>query len=240
MSRGPFHSVAWDNEGLLQIPDDPFGTSLRIWTGADLELPSGGSHYGYVYEGSLLLDCASGRFELSPGMYFALPGPARLGGLGRAIVIERAVHRALFSLGGPIEEFGRLCYIDGCTDSLLLAPAVLGAPCLNLLHLPAGTVQTSHSHPSVRVGIVVSGSGSCVTPGGSTPLSPGQVFVIEAHGAHCFHTDEEALRVIAYHPDSDTGPQDHDHPMINRTYVGGRSASQLPGIRTTGGAGSRS
>jgi hypothetical protein len=40
------------------------------------------------------------------------------------------------------------------------------------------------------------------------------------------------LRVIAYHPDSDFGPTHEDHPMINRTMVGGVSASELPHLRT--------
>ena len=43
---------------------------------------------------------------------------------------------------------------------------------------------------------------------------------------------DEALRVIAYHPDTDTGPTHTDHPMINRTYIEGRSASHLPTLQT--------
>jgi hypothetical protein len=40
------------------------------------------------------------------------------------------------------------------------------------------------------------------------------------------------MRVVAYHPDSDFGPQDEDHPMINRTIVDGVSASKIDAIRT--------
>lgn len=40
------------------------------------------------------------------------------------------------------------------------------------------------------------------------------------------------MDVIAYHPDSDFGPQDEDHPMVNRTIVDGVSASKLEAIRT--------
>jgi len=27
------------------------------------------------------------------------------------------------------------------------------------------------------------------------------------------------MDIIAYHPDSDFGPTDIDHPMLNRTYI---------------------
>jgi quercetin dioxygenase-like cupin family protein len=58
-------------------------------------------------------------------------------------------------------------------------------------------------------------------------LEPGQIFIIPPHTEHSFFTEDEALRVIAYHPDTDTGPSDGDHPMINRTMVGGVSAARL-------------
>ncbi|MEE2829823.1 MAG: hypothetical protein VX498_11600, partial [Myxococcota bacterium] len=232
MNQGPFTSVSWEQATPLSVPDDAFGTCLRVWACGSLELPAGASHYGFIDQGPARITCESGSYELQPGMYFALPGPGRLDGPGRGIVIARPGHRCLFALGGPIEEQGRLRYVDGCTDTLLLSPARVGAPCLNLLHLPPGTHQTAHTHPSVRVGMTVSGRGHCLTPDGIFELSPSQIFVIQADGEHCFQTDQEALRVIAYHPDSDTGPSDGDHPMINRTFVGGRSAATLPSIRT--------
>jgi hypothetical protein len=36
---------------------------------------------------------------------------------------------------------------------------------------------------------------------------------------HSFFTREAALDVVAWHPDSDFGPRDDDHPMINRTVI---------------------
>lgn len=41
------------------------------------------------------------------------------------------------------------------------------------------------------------------------------------------------MDVIAYHPDSDTGPTYDDQPMINRTIVDGVSAADIDEIRTT-------
>ncbi len=34
-----------------------------------------------------------------------------------------------------------------------------------------------------------------------------------------FFTRDEALDVVAWHPDSDFGPRDDDHPMTNRTVI---------------------
>ena len=65
------------------------------------------------------------------------------------------------------------------------------------------------------------------------PLEAGTSFVIPANVLHAFETSEsDTLDVIAFHPDSDFGPAPTDHPMINRTVVGGVSASLLPDIQT--------
>ena len=136
--------------------------------------------------------------------------------------MSMAATRGLFQIGGPVEETGRLRYIDGCSDTLLIAPPMLGDPCLNLLHIPPGTHQTEHTHPSLRVGIVVDGAGVCRTPDGETPLTPGLVFAIRTDGRHSFHTEDTALRIVAWHPDSDFGPTHAQHPMLNRTLVNGQ------------------
>ena len=165
------------------------------------------------------------------------------GGAGPAGAGRR--HRALFAVGGPVEDGpGRLPYIDGCTDTLLVAPVRMGAPCLNHLHFPGGVRQTGHTHPSGRSGLVLSGSGTCVIdagteggggPAGSRiPLTPGTAFVIPAGAPHAFETAEGgSLDVVAFHPDSDFGPTATDHPMVNRTIVNGVPASQIAAIQTT-------
>ena len=94
----------------------------------------------------------------------------------------------------------------------LLSSQVTAAP-------PPHTQQTPHTHPSLRVGLVVRGAGQCVTPNDRTPLEPGRVFIIRADGLHCFHTNTSELLIVAYHPDSDFGPTDTLHPMINRTIL---------------------
>ena len=41
------------------------------------------------------------------------------------------------------------------------------------------------------------------------------------------------MDVIAYHPDSDWGPTDETHPMVNRTFVEGQKIDNTVGIHTS-------
>ena len=201
---------------LADLRDDPFPSTFARWEGQAV-LPSGATHFLFV-ETETSIEFEGQRHRAAAGMYLSLPGPATLTG-GRGVITSRHAYDGFFVLGGPVEEYGRLRYIDGCTDSLLIPPVMLGDPCLNLLHIPPGTRQTRHTHPSFRSGLILSGHGECVTPTASHPLSPGLAFLIPAGALHSFHTGEEALRVIAFHPDSDFGPTHESHPMVNRTIL---------------------
>lgn len=200
-------------------------------------MPGDGTHFGYVAAGTVRIRSSMmPEFTAGAGNYFALAGHAELwpaNGISSGIVVTRIGYRGLNQVGGPIEEKGRLRYIDGCTDSLLIPPVKAGDPCLNLLYFPASIDQTWHTHPSVRCGIVAAGRGECHTESCVTPLSPGLGFIIGPNTPHKFRTEPGSpMSVIAYHPDSDFGPTDHDHPMINRTIVDGKSASLIESIRT--------
>jgi mannose-6-phosphate isomerase-like protein (cupin superfamily) len=220
---------------LAETTGDDFPSRLSAWRGRPLELTGGGTHFGFVHEGYATLEAPAGTFKLRPGMYFAAPSACRIGGPGAGILVTRPGYAGVFSLGGPIEPKGRLRYIDGCTDSLLIAPQMAGDPCLNALYFPAHVSQTEHTHPSARVGLVVRGAGLCRTPGEEHALTPGLAFVIRAGGPHSFATSGEELVVVAYHPDSDHGPTHEAHPMINRTLVGGIPASRLAPLHTREG-----
>jgi quercetin dioxygenase-like cupin family protein len=231
-----FQRFALVHGPLCRWSEPPHPTSLWAWAHDRLVIPeSFATHFGFVLDGGAELICPQGRFTLRGGMFFVAVGPfeveAGVSG-GRGLVVSSHHHRGWFQLGGPIEPAGRLRYIDGCTDTLLVGPPVRGDPCLNLLHIPPGTHQTRHTHPSLRAGLIVSGAGRCVTPQAEHPLEPGTAFVIPPNGPHSFHTDERELLVIAYHPDSDTGPDHADHPMVNRTIVQGVPASKRPEIAT--------
>ena len=219
--------------GLLQTRvGAPYLTDLGGFSKGPLTLGDHGSHYGFVQQGSLEVSCAAGRFSLQEGMYFCIPGAAELDARGGGFFVTRHGHEAFFQIGGPIEEKGRLRYIDGCTDSLLIPPILMGDPCFNLLHFPPGIFQTAHTHPSLRAGMVARGSGVCHLADRQVALEPGVIFHIPADTHHHFATTDQAMTVIAYHPDSDFGPQHDDHPMINRTMVDGVSARFLETIQT--------
>jgi hypothetical protein len=197
-------------------------TRVRAWNQSTLELPSEGTHYVFAHAGTSTLTYRAATYPLAAGMFASIPGAFAVSGVGAegaGLVITHAGYEGLFQLGGPIEAKGRLRYIDGCTDSLLLAPPVLGDPCLNHLHIPAGTTQTRHVHPSIRVGMVVRGEGVCVTPERELSLRPGLAFMIPAEQLHSFCTGASSLDVVVYHPESDTGPTHEDHPMLNRTLI---------------------
>jgi quercetin dioxygenase-like cupin family protein len=226
-----FSGFALQHGLLCDLRRGPYPSALHGWKDVGLALQGGATHFGYVNAGSCTIVTGSGRFTLSAGMVFSIPDAGTVAG-GEGIVVSRYGYRGFFQIGGPVEQEGRLKYMDGCTDSLLIPPVTRGDACLNLLCFPPGVTQTPHTHPSVRVGIVASGSGTCVTPQGKVPLLPGRAFVIHAAGLHSFNTRDDFMRIIAYHPDSDFGPTHEDHPMINRTFVNGTRASLVPEILT--------
>jgi len=138
---------------------------------------------------------------------------------GVAVIITRLGFIGQQSVGGPIEQNGRLCYIDGCSDSLLIYPPRLGDPSLNMLYFPPGIDQTFHIHPSLRLGMVVRGKGYSCFQDQEIALEVGNIFSIEERELHRFRTEDESMTVIAFHPDGDWGPTDQNHTMLNRTYI---------------------
>lgn len=198
---------------------------------------TGCTHYGYVHQGFVQFAYDGAPFFLPAGFYFSIPDTVTLTPQGEALIflVSAQNQRGFFHIG-RIEREGRLKYINGCTDSLLIPPVKMGDPCLNLLYFPPNTDQTMHTHPSDRIGMVLSGNGICITEDSrgrmEHPLIAGRFFCIHAEGQHKFQTVDSEMRVLAYHPDSDFGPQDEDHPMINRTIVEGVSARDLTEIHT--------
>ena len=196
------------------------------------------STYGFAVSAMDVIS-NSGRHFARAGCWFAIPGPIKIRS-GAGVLIRLDGWRCLPQVGGPIEQIGRLRYIDGCTDTVLVAPPRLGDPVLNHLHFPPGIRQTLHTHPSLRCGVVARGTGRAIIPDPDgepgtlkeLPLRHGDVWFLPVDGVHGFYTDDDTLDVIAWHPDSDTGPTDQDHPMLNRTLVEGVSARELERIQT--------
>ncbi|WP_437991347.1 cupin domain-containing protein [Sorangium sp. So ce145] len=217
---------------LKRLPHPTWPCELWSYRPGPWQPPAEGTHYGAVFSGRLTLRCRSGVFEIGAGMVFCVPGELALHGEGEAFGITHLRSKGFFQIAGPIEASGRLRYIDGCTDSLLIAPQVRGDPCLNHLHFPPRTDQTLHTHPSLRAGLIARGRGVCRLGDRRVPLSPGLVFHLPPGSKHAFQTEAESMDVVAFHPDSDFGPVHDDHPMINRTIVDGISARHVERIRT--------
>lgn len=210
---------------IKDLSSDHYASELIYFNGEALKLQNQATYFGYVIEGEVSLFYLGNEYTLTRGMYFSVPQDLDLDlsskrtTSGKAIICSKLNYQGFFSLGGPVEEKGRLRYIDGCTDSLLISPVMLGEPCLNLLHIPKNTQQSQHTHPSLRLGVIISGEGICKTPEKDYALTVGTVFYIPQDGKHSFHTHSQDLRVIAYHPESDFGPTHENHPMVNKTIL---------------------
>lgn len=207
----------------------PYPSLLSVVQNASRAEARGYDHsYGYVLYGRATITAGDSVFALSSGGYFSVPGLFHVDAeFGTVILITRLGYRGLLQ-AGEIEHIGRLSYIDGCSDTLLVSPPRMGDPCFNYLHFPKGINQTQHTHPSVRFGVVARGSGVAYQTkdrthdGWEEELSRGCVFLLHAQELHSFRTtdSQEIMDVIAFHPDSDWGPTDAAHPMLNRTYIG--------------------
>ncbi|MES2528013.1 MAG: cupin domain-containing protein [Bdellovibrionota bacterium] len=180
-----------------------------------------GTLWGFTQEGTLKAKTGDVSWEVKPLQWFCLPfkkGAELFLAPGTRVFIMHADRlQGLSSMGGPVEAEGRLRYIDGCTDSVLYSPPMIGDPCMNLLHFPEGVDQTEHYHPSFRSGIVCRGTGVCVSASDDA-LEVGTIFYLPSKMRHKFRTTQHSMDVISFHPDSDWGPTHDIHPMINRTW----------------------
>src|SRR5437868_6871082 len=112
-----------------------------------LGLVEAAAYWVLVTEGEVQATVGTACFTLQAEHYLATPGIGVLQG-GCALVIEQRGYRNVRQFGGPLEMTGRLRYVDGCSDTLLVCPPRLGEPCLSHLHIPPSTQQSVHSHPS--------------------------------------------------------------------------------------------
>lgn len=184
------------------------------------EQPAWSTCYGIVLDGSVSL---YNNKTAAANEYFCIANnsdkPQTIVSSGTVAVFVRLGFLGQNTIGGPIEKTGRLSYIDGCSDSLLIYPPRQGDPSFNLLVFPADIDQTLHLHPSIRLGIVVSGNGTSHLKTQDVQLDCGTMFCLEPQELHSFSTKETGMCIVIYHPDGNWGPTDHDHVMINRTYL---------------------
>ena len=270
--------------------DTMYPTSLTVLKDKGRHLGGGpvNTTYGVVVRGRADVTIGGSTYQLWAGDYFSGPGDVNveLFADGEAVCINRHGFRGQVCVG-RLEDRGRLSYIDGCSDSMLVYPPRLGDPVLNHLHFPGDILQTQHTHPSIRMGVVMAGEGVSWRGkfGQKEDLRPfmdfaaehglekvvawydaykrqanltereqlsyrldagqdvleldikqarevfgnidmlyhlkaGGVFQLEEGELHSFATVPGGhMEIVAYHPDSDWGPTDQDHPMLNRTYI---------------------
>jgi hypothetical protein len=233
----------WDNYWgqLAHDGDDRFPSTLygfeTVTPGRNMvgEVPAVGACFGFVSSGAVIVrtpDKPDWR-RVGEQAYFSTSNGAvlELEPDSRVVLMQALGYLGQDITGGRIEPYGRLKYIDSCSDTLLIGPPTFGDPCLNHLHFPAGVFQTAHSHPSTRYGIVARGSGRCRGDDGLVNLVAGRLFYICRGANHAFvTTDDQSMDVIAYHPDTDFGPTHQDHPMVNRTLIGGLKIDNRAGV----------
>ena len=232
-----FHTIKLASGKLYEYDDGKQNTLISGFTPqSKVDLPKEYTHFGVVCSGTIAITYSYKEIvrerTLLEGDFFSIVGSTQINSSGLGMISSAKEYEGVNIFGGPLEDRGRMLYIDGCTDSLLVAPLRKGDPCLNHLHFPKNTTQTKHTHPAVRTGLVYKGIGECVIADRKIPLEPGYAFIIETNTPHSFNTLDSSMDVVAFHPDSDVGMTDDNHPMVNRTIVDGVSANKLPDIRT--------
>lgn len=202
----------------LNRTDFMYPCELEKITNGEFFLKPHSTVYGFVLEGTAKIT-DSKIIEKHEFFSFTTQYSSSIKITGTAIMITRHGFNGQNVFGGPVEKQGRLCYINNCSDSLLVYPPRMGDPSLSLLHFPPGIIQDFHTHPSFRLGIVFRGQGYAESKDKKYILSPGAVFCMEEQEVHRFVTESDQLSVISFHPDGDWGPTDHDHTLLNRTYL---------------------
>ena len=85
---------------------------------------------------------------------------------------------------------------------------------MNYLHFPTNITQTQHTHPSLRIGVVLSGCGVAILPNTFADLQAVNAFILSPHVLHSFNTTRSHVSLLVFHPDSDKGPTDDANPTI--------------------------
>ena len=93
-----------------------------------------GSVYGYCF-GNTTVVLDRKIINLEEGQYFSffVKESINISTESKVFLVIRLGYKAV-NQSGWVEEKGRLSYIDGCSDSLLIFPNRLGDPSLNLLY----------------------------------------------------------------------------------------------------------
>lgn len=135
---------------------------VRVWGVDDgaLVLGEDATHFVFCHQGALTIrQGGCWPHVLTAGMYASVPGKCDVRPVGqdlsRGMVVSALGWLGMMVLGGPLEERGRLRYIDGCTDSLLVPPVQVG---LDPVHRMMSTIRHNRArgtHAVVRMADIV-------------------------------------------------------------------------------------
>lgn len=208
--------VSNEPNAMLDCTDTMYPGELHKITNGEFVVPANATVYGMVLEGTVSIT-PNKTLEKNEYFSFTREYSSGIDIKGTSAVIVRYGFRGQNTFGGPMEKQGRLSYINYCSDSMLIYPPRQGDPIANLLHFPPDIEQDWHTHPSYRMGIVFRGYGRCDLKNQSLEMSEGFIFCMEEKELHRFVTAASSLSILSFHPDSDWGPTDENHAMLNRT-----------------------
>jgi mannose-6-phosphate isomerase-like protein (cupin superfamily) len=225
----PFLLFDINESTFIDLSNNIYPSLLRTWHGNSIDLEKNSTHFGFIFNNDIEVVKDNKTFNIYENMYFSINGESKINSKSnsKGFIVSKLNYNGFFNIGGPIEHIGRYKYIDGCSDSLLISPVTFGDPCFNLLYFPHNINQTPHTHPSLRIGMIVKGEGLCLLDNNEINLKSGDVFIINENVLHSFKTINSDMLIVVYHPESDFGPTDKNHPMINKTIINGISASQI-------------
>jgi hypothetical protein len=204
---------------VIDRTDSMYPCTLHKVTNGKVEVPANSTVYGFVLEGIAIV---SDSKTIEKHEFFSINSHYKSKSIsfnGVGVIIVKYGFHGQNVFGGPVEKQGRLCYINHCSDSLLVYPPRMGDPSMSLLHFPENIIQDFHTHPSFRLGVIFRGKGYAESNTSKYDLVSGAVFCMEEQEVHRFVTEDSLLSVISFHPDGDWGPTDHDHTLLNRTYL---------------------
>lgn len=185
------------------------------------------SYYGFVCGGTAKISFGSRpRYTFISGMYFSSVGTFKFEGTtcrSNLVVIEvlplkhyyNNEFSSFFTVGGPIENRGRVQTHQGRTESVLIAPITAAAPTLTHHQFGPQIIDKARSYETYRIGIAARGEATLCSPFGNYPIEGGNVVLIKeaqykdtygldgkSHqiGQHFFQTKDHKFDIVKFKP----------------------------------------